>query len=92
MAVKTPSTKRWPVQDAKARFSELLEASLSEGAQVVTRRGVETVVVVPVEEWRRLQHASRLSLKQLLLAEAPRADIPLPDRRRLRRRPPPSFG
>ena len=46
--------KHWPVQDAKARFSELLDASIRDGPQVVTRRGVETVVVVPVEEWRRL--------------------------------------
>ena len=39
----------WQVQDAKARFSELLETSLSEGPQVVTRRGVETAVLVPIE-------------------------------------------
>lgn len=29
----------WPVQDAKARFSELLEACVNEGPQLVTRRG-----------------------------------------------------
>ena len=46
--------KHWPVQDAKARFSELLEASVKEGPQIVTRRGVETAVVVPIEEWKRL--------------------------------------
>ena len=46
--------KHWPVQDAKARFSELLDASVTDGPQMVTRRGVETAVVVPVEEWRRL--------------------------------------
>ena len=50
--------KHWPVQDAKARFSELLDASIRDGPQVVTRRGVETVVVVPVEEWRRLTKAN----------------------------------
>jgi hypothetical protein len=36
--------KSWPVQDAKARFSEMLKASLTEGPQVVTLRGVETAV------------------------------------------------
>jgi len=46
------SVRRWPVQDAKARFSELLEASLSEGPQIVTRRGIETAVLVPFEEWQ----------------------------------------
>ncbi|MEK7731352.1 MAG: type II toxin-antitoxin system prevent-host-death family antitoxin, partial [Planctomycetota bacterium] len=29
----------WPVQDAKARFSELLETSLAEGPQLVTKHG-----------------------------------------------------
>lgn len=80
--------KRWPVQDAKARFSELLDTSLREGPQIVTRRGVETAVLVPVDEWRRLQESGRPSLKELLLSETPRAEIPLPPRGRWRRRSP----
>jgi prevent-host-death family protein len=76
----------WPVQDAKARFSEMLEASLKQGPQIVTKRGVETAVLVPVAEWRRLQDAARPSLKDLLLSEAPRADIPILRRGNLRRR------
>ena len=40
----------WPVQEAKARFSELLEKSVTEGPQVVTKRGVETAVLVPIDE------------------------------------------
>ena len=51
-------TKHWPVQDAKARFSELLEASVTEGPQIITKRGVETAVMLPVEEWKRLRSAS----------------------------------
>ena len=39
--------KHWPVQDAKARFSELLETCLREGPQVVTKRGSETAVLSP---------------------------------------------
>jgi len=84
--------RTWQVQDAKARFSELLEASLKEGPQVVTRRGVEAAVLVPVEEWRRLQKAARPTLKELLLAEAPRAEIPIPRRGQLRRRAPAALG
>ena len=83
--------KHWPVQDAKARFSELLDASIRDGPQVVTRRGVETVVVVPVEEWRRLTMASRPSLKELLLADEPRFDLDIPPRGRLKHRPPLDF-
>lgn len=87
MTVET-TKKRWAVQDAKARFSELLDASIEEGPQIVTRRGVETAVLVPVDEWRRLQESARPTLKELLLAEAPRAEIPLPSRKGWRRRPP----
>ena len=78
--------RTWQVQDAKARFSEFLEASLKEGPQVVTKRGIETAVLVPVDEWRRLHKAARPTLKELLLADAPRAEIPVPPRGRLRRR------
>lgn len=78
--------KVWPVQDAKARFSELLESSLTEGPQMVTRRGVEAAVLVPATEWRRLQRAARPGLKDLLLEDSARAEIPVPERGGLRRR------
>ena len=82
----------WPVQDAKARFSEMLEASLSEGPQVVTKRGVEAAVLVPVEQWRRLQEQARPTLKQLLLAPEPRFDLPIPPRGKLKHRGPVDLG
>lgn len=79
----------WPVQDAKARFSEFLDACISEGPQIVSRRGTETAVLVPIEQWRRLQAAARPSLKELLLADSPRTGMPVPARGRARRREPP---
>ena len=57
----------WQVYDAKARFSEFLDATLKEGPQVVTRRGVETAVLVPIDEWKRLKEQARPSLKDILL-------------------------
>jgi antitoxin Phd len=80
----------WPVQEAKARFSELLEASVREGPQIVTKRGVETAVLVPIEQWRSLQQRARPTLKELLLAPEPRFDdgLPYPRRGGLRRRKP----
>lgn len=80
----------WPVQEAKARFSQFLEASLREGPQIVTKRGVETAVLVPIREWRRLEQAGRPSLKELLLASEPRfqGGLPVPPRGRLRRHAP----
>ena len=76
----------WPVQDAKARFSEFLDACLTVGPQMVTKRGAEAAVLVPVQEWRRLQSAARPSLKQLLLADAGRAELLLPPRGTAKRR------
>ena len=76
----------WPVQDAKARFSEFLDACLAEGPQMVTRRGAETAVLIPVQEWRRLQSTARPSLKQLLLSDHARADPLVPERGHAKRR------
>ena len=81
----------WPVQDAKARFSELLEACLNDGPQMVTKRVAEAAVLVPAQEWRRLQAAARPSLKELLLSDAGRADIDVPARGSARRRAPAAF-
>jgi prevent-host-death family protein len=67
----------WPVQDAKARFSEFLDRCLAEGPQMVTKRGTETAVLVPVEQWRRLQSAARPSLKALLLSDTGRGLLPV---------------
>ncbi|MBL8276916.1 MAG: type II toxin-antitoxin system Phd/YefM family antitoxin [Pelomonas sp.] len=78
----------WPVQDAKARFSEFLETCLAEGPQMVTRRGTEAAVLVPIDEWRRLQTAARPSLKQLLLSAEGRHEMNIPARGTARRRAP----
>jgi antitoxin Phd len=78
----------WQLQDAKARFSELLEITLKQGPQVVTRRGIEAAVLVPIEEWRRLQSSARPNLKDLLLAPSPQFQGLVPKRRQFRRRAP----
>lgn len=76
----------WQLQDAKARFSEFLDAAIEKGPQVVTRRGVETAVLVPIEEWRRLQNTRRPDIKELLLS-GPKFENLVPDRRLRKRRP-----
>ena len=76
----------WPVQDAKARFSEFLDACLTEGPQMVTRRGTETAVLVPIQAWRRLEHAAKPALKELLLSDQARAELILPVRGEPKRR------
>lgn len=81
----------WQLQDAKARFSELLDTVLREGPQVVTRRGKEEAVLVPIALWRRVEHAACPSLKEWLLADEPRFEMEVPKRGRLRWRKPPVF-
>jgi len=57
----------WQLQDAKAQFSEVVRLARSEGPQTVTCRGVETAVVLSMEDYRRLQ-ANQPSLIDYLLA------------------------
>lgn len=44
----------WQLQDAKARFSEVIDTALENGPQIITRRGKDTAVLLSVEEWKRL--------------------------------------
>jgi len=57
----------WQVYDAKARFSEFLDASLKDGPQIITKRGVEAAVLVSIDEWKRMKSLTRPSLKEILL-------------------------
>lgn len=74
--------KTWQVKEARAQFSALLEASVKEGPQVVTKRGVETAVLLPIDEWRRSQKIAQGNLKGLLLAPKPRTEALVPPRAR----------
>jgi len=76
----------WPVQDAKARFSELLDTCLRDGPQAVSRRGEEQAVLVPIAEWIRLTQQNQPGLKSLLLAEEARTECLVPPRGQLKRR------
>ena len=44
----------WQLQEAKSRFSEVVDLTLKEGPQLVTRRGEEAVVILAANEYRRL--------------------------------------
>jgi antitoxin Phd len=78
--------RAWPVQDAKARFSEMLETCLREGPQVVTKRGAEAAVLAPMADWRRLERAAKPTLKALLLTDDARGELNIPARGGKRRR------
>ena len=49
----------WQIQEAKQRFSELVERAQNEGPQLVTKHGRDAVVVVAAEEFERLTRPKR---------------------------------
>jgi len=55
----------WQLQEAKARFSELVKQALTQGAQIVTRHGKNVVVVMPYHDYEELTRP-RESLSQFL--------------------------
>lgn len=57
----------WKLQDAKAKFSKIVDNALKIGPQFVTRRGREAVVVVSVEEYEELI-SNKPSFKEFLLS------------------------
>jgi hypothetical protein len=79
--------KSWPVQDAKARFSEMLETCVREGPQLVTARH-RCCRSTPLEQWQKLKRAAKPTLKELLLANGGRGELSVPERGGKRRRKP----
>jgi antitoxin Phd len=68
--IRAMPRRKWSVQDAKNRFSEVVEAARRE-PQAVTKHGKPAVVVVAVDEYerlRKLQHLKAPSFAALLLA------------------------
>ena len=72
--------RMWQVEDAEAKFSEFLAASISDGPQIVAKRGMETAVLIPIEQWRRLQKVAKPDLKELLLTPEARTNALTPAR------------
>jgi prevent-host-death family protein len=82
---------KWQLQDAKARFSKVVEDAVEKGPQIVTKRGVDTAVVVSIAEWQQSRQVPARTWKDVLLGDGPRFEIPLPKRGRGKSRRPPVF-
>jgi prevent-host-death family protein len=54
----------WQLQDAKNKFSELVDTAIHKGPQTVTKHGEETVVFMSVRDYRKLA-GSRRSISQV---------------------------
>ena len=58
--------RKWQMQQAKAKFAEVVKRATAEGPQIVTYRGADTAVVLSIEDYRRL-NASRPNFAEFLL-------------------------
>jgi prevent-host-death family protein len=74
---RAPPPGRWRLQDAKARFSELVRRAREKGPQRVTVHGKDAVVVINAEDWDRL--SKPVSGRDLVdvLADSPLKDVPI---------------
>src|SRR5271157_2861801 len=81
----SPKPKRlpgpWRLQDAKARFSELVRRARSEGPQHVTVRGRDEVVVIAADEFRRLKGERTGEALIAAMQSSPHRDIDIEPRR-----------
>lgn len=59
--------RTWQLQQAKQKLSELVQQTLVEGPQVITRHGEEVVVVVSRRDYERLK-GTKLDFKEFLLS------------------------
>jgi len=46
--------EHWQLQDAKNRFSEVVQKALKNGPQMITRRGIKTAVIMSVKDYQKL--------------------------------------
>ncbi|NEW89767.1 type II toxin-antitoxin system Phd/YefM family antitoxin [Rhodopseudomonas sp. WA056] len=76
-----PPAARWPLQDAKTRFSEVVRRARDEGPQLVTVHGRDEVVVVAADEFRRLKGDRTGAALVEAMQASPHKEIPLTPKR-----------
>lgn len=70
---------KWQVQEAKAKFSELMDRAEHDGPQIVTRHGEERAVLISIEDYRKNYH-EKPDFVTFLLECGPKIDEPLFER------------
>jgi prevent-host-death family protein len=68
----------WQLQEAKAKFSQLVQKALDEGPQTVTRHGKEVAVLMSADDYKKLQRR-RPGLLEVLMS-GPEGELELPPR------------
>lgn len=66
----------WALQDAKAKFSEMVANAHRQGPQIVTRRGREAVVVMAISQFQRLTRGRDSRNLVRFFRKSPLADLP----------------
>ena len=70
-------TNRWQLQEAKSKFSHVVEKACSEGPQFVTRHGDNAVVVIAYDDYQRLTRPETSLVD--FLQDSPFADMAEPE-------------
>ena len=68
--------RTWQLQEAKSRLSELVDEALWHGPQVITRRGLEAVVVLSFAEYTKMKKVQKKL--SVFFRESPLADAQSP--------------
>ncbi|MFI7637113.1 type II toxin-antitoxin system Phd/YefM family antitoxin [Nonomuraea sp. NPDC049400] len=66
MAAIQAEVTKWQLQEAKQHFSEVVRKAHDEGPQIVTKHGRDVVVILDMEEYRRLK-GKQPDFKEFLL-------------------------
>lgn len=72
----------WQLQEAKSKFSKLVNSAIDDGPQIVTRHGEKVVVVLSFDEFQDMQEETPSLLSALLNSPLRGSEIPIPERDR----------
>jgi antitoxin Phd len=72
---RKPLNKTWQLHDAKNKFSKMVNCAITQGAQIVTRRGKKVVVIMSFEEYNHLQRQNGNLAQFLLASPFPGSDL-----------------
>lgn len=65
----------WQLQDAKNKFSKLVEEAMTQGPQIVTKRGIESVVVLSKKDYNNLSKSKKSLIN--ILKSTPKIELDL---------------
>ena len=67
--------RTWQLQEAKNRFSQVVDEALDDGPQMITRRGVEVAIILSAEQYRKL--TAREQKLSTFFGNSPLSDVEL---------------